>query len=461
MDFVNTASFRDPDGFIFHKNREIYRQINKQAADDFEFFISSHLYDELAEQEKIIKFSDADISYSIEPETVYKIIKPEKIPFISYPYEWSFSQLKDAALLTLDIQRKAVEKGMSLKDASAYNIQFLGCRPLHIDTLSFEKLQEGKPWVAYGQFCRHFLAPLALCAYKDIRLNLLLKNHLDGIPLDMASKLLPFSSYFNLSVLVHLHLHSKAETKYSALNIDLKDNKKKIDKLGLLGILDSLESAVSSLKMKNIDTEWSNYYEETNYTQESFNHKKIIVDELIKTAPKEKGIAIDFGANNGAFSRLLSKHGFYTIAMDMDLVTVEKNFHQCKKDNEKNILPLVMDLFNPSPSIGWMQQERKGLMERCNADLGLALALIHHLAISNNLPFYKIAEFFYENVKNLIIEFVPKHDSQVQKMLLNRGNTFENYTEEMFDKNFARYFNIKEKINIKHSLRKIYLMEKK
>lgn len=461
MDFVNTASFRDPDGFIFHKNGEIFRQINKQAAEDFEFFLSSNLYEELAKENKIIKFAITDISNSIEKENAYKIIKPEKISFISYPYEWSFSQLKDAALLTLDILKKAMEKGMSLKDASAYNIQFIGCNPIHIDTLSFEKLKEGKPWVAYGQFCRHFLAPLALCAYKDMRLNLLFKNHLDGVPLDMASRLLPLSSYFNLSIFIHIHLHSSAEKKYSNFNINLKENRRKIDKLGLLGILDSLESAISGLKMKNIDTEWSDYYEKINYTQEGFNHKKTIVDELIKQISKEKGIAIDFGANNGIFSRFPAKYGFYTISLDLDPIAVNNNYQQCKKENEKSILPLIIDLFNPSPSIGWMQQERKGFMERCNADLGLALALVHHLAISNNLPFYKIAEFFAKTVKNLIIEFIPKNDSQVKKMLLNRDNTFEKYTEETFEKDFERHFNIRQKISIKDSLRKIYLMERK
>jgi len=200
-----TSSFRDPSGFLFEKDGELYRQINVSYFKDYDMLMTSGLYKELIDKKLLIPHK----------EQGYEIIKPEKIPFISYPYEWTFSQLKDTALLTLKIMKISLEHGMILKDASAYNVQFIGCKPIFIDTLSFEKYKEGEAWVAYKQFCQHFLAPLALMAYMDVRLNSLFKSFIDGIPLDLANKLLPIKAKMKPSLFMHLSLNSKFQKKYS------------------------------------------------------------------------------------------------------------------------------------------------------------------------------------------------------------------------------------------------------
>ena len=188
-----SSSFRDPAGFIFFHNGEIFRQINQVCREDFDLLITSGLYERLTKKRKLVSHKEIETSLQNQ-QSGYKIIKPEKIKFISYPYEWSFSQLKDAALLTLNIEKEALNFGMSLKDASAYNIQFQDGHPILIDTLSFTKYISGEPWIAYKQFCQHFLAPLALISQNDVRLSELLKSYIDGIPLDLTSKLLPFST---------------------------------------------------------------------------------------------------------------------------------------------------------------------------------------------------------------------------------------------------------------------------
>lgn len=264
-----SSSFRDPNGFIFESNGEFYRQINHSYSENYDLLMSSGLYEKLVKENLLVPHTEDDKIQ--KPENAYKIIKPEKIPFISYPYEWSFSELKDAAKITLQIQKIALDFGMSLKDASTYNIQFLKDHFVFIDTLSFEKYVQDKPWVAYKQFCQHFLAPLALMSYKDIRLNQLLRIFIDGVPLDLASSLLPSSSLFKFSSLSHIHLHAKSQKHYSDKKVKTSESKLSLSRLKAL--VQSLEGAVNGLKWKPEGTEWSNYYEDTNYSDESFNQK--------------------------------------------------------------------------------------------------------------------------------------------------------------------------------------------
>ena len=419
--------------------------------------MSSGLYEKLLKENLIVSHEEADLQLALDNKA-YKIIKPSKLDFISYPYEWSFSQLKDAALATLKIQKIALKHGMILKDASAYNIQFSSGLPILIDTLSFKKYKENQPWSAYRQFCQHFLAPIALMSYKDIRLSQLLKIYIDGIPLDLASSLLPTKTKLSFSLLSHIHLHSKAQARYSKGKKDGKEVKVSLN--GLIGIVDNLNSSIKKMSWKPQGTEWSDYYEETNYTEDSFQEKIRIVDNYL-VGNKEIKTLWDLGANTGEFSRLASKKGINTIAFDIDPSAVEKNYLISKNDNDDNILPLICDLTNPSPDIGWNNTERKSLKNRGPVDCAMALALIHHLAISNNLPFSMIAGFFSEICNYLIIEFVPKDDSKVQFLLSSREDIFDNYDEASFEKEFSKFFGIKNKQKITGSQRTLYLMSKK
>jgi len=453
------SSFRDPSGFVFSREGTIFRQINEIYRDEYDFLNDSGLYSDLTESGLLIPHKEVQVQSNIN-DGGFKVIEPKPIPFISYPYEWSFNQMMDAALLTLEIQKRSLDHGMILKDASAYNIQFINSQPLFIDTLSFERLDEGKPWPAYRQFCQHFLAPLALMQIKDVRLNQLLKVHIDGIPLDLASKLLPFKTNFSIGLLFHIHLHSRAQKKYSGKPEEAsKKENKKISKRVHLGLVDNLKSSILKLGWEPSGTEWSDYYDETNYSNKAMNFKKEKVESyLIKVHPKT---VWDMGANTGEFSSLSAAMGIPTIAFDIDPACVDYNYRTCRNEKRECLLPLLLDLANPSPGIGWENRERSSLMERGPADLVMALALIHHLVISNNVPLSRLAEFFAKISQHLIIEFVPKTDSQVKRLLALRKDIFDDYQIEGFVSSFSVYFEIEDQIEIPESGRTLFLMRQR
>ena len=296
----------------------------------------------------------------------YKILEPDPIPFISYPFEWSFSQLKQAAIATLRIQRLAIGHGMTLKDASAYNIQFKGTSPILIDTLSFEEWQEGTPWVAYRQFCQHFLAPLALMSRTEVRLGQLSRLFIDGVPLDLASRLLPLRTRLRPSLLVHLHLHARAQSRHG-LNTS-KSRAAGFKRHAMMGLIDHLESAIDSLTDGGPGGPWADYYDRTNYSPDAMAEKQRVVGEFVERV--RPGTVWDLGANTGAFSRIASAQGAYTIAFDGDATAVERHFLDCRTRQDPHVLPLVMDLANPSGGMGWCHAERLSLIERGPADLG-------------------------------------------------------------------------------------------
>jgi hypothetical protein len=451
-----SASFRDPSGFLFSRAGVLYRQVNRKYEQEYVRLMESGLYEKLVKAGLLIPHVEAG-QEPAEPETCYKILQPERVAFISYPYEWSFGELKDAALATLSIQKRALKVGMSLKDASAYNIQFVRGKATLIDTLSFEAYKEGQPWVAYRQFCQHFLAPLALMALKDVRLNQLLRVYIDGIPLDLASELLPWNTRLNFGLLTHIHLHAGAQKKYAGEEVKSRGGSLRVSKQALTSLIESLESTVKKLEWKPGGTEWGNYYDITNYSDAAFEHKKKLVAEWTKRINPQQ--VWDLGANNGVFSRVSSEAAPFVIAFDIDPTAVEQNYRQVKAEKNEKVLPLLLDLTNPSPSLGWANRERDSFGSRGPVDLALALAVIHHLAISNNVPLPQLADFFAETTKWLVIEFVPKSDSQVKKLLASREDIFPTYTREGFEAAFQGRFKIREAVNVNESERVLYLME--
>lgn len=454
-----TASFRDPSGFMFKMDGIYYRQINLAYQKDYDLLMSSGLYDQLARSKTLLSHEEMPLSLAPKPDLAYKVIKPLQLGFISYPYEWCFNQYKDAAILTLSIARRALEFGMSLKDASAYNIQFLDGRPVFIDTLSFEEYQEGTPWVAYRQFCQHFLAPLALMVKKDIRLVGMMRHYIDGVPLDLASKLMPTSTRFNFGLATHIHLHAKTQQKYADRKVSQSEVEGKISKESQMTLLDSLLSTVRALNVKTIATEWADYYQDNNYTESSFEAKRALVRDFIQQV-KPKSVW-DLGANTGEFSRCASDLNIPTVAFDIDPVAVQQNYAIVKERKEKFMLPLVMDLTNPSPAIGWHNQERDSMRQRGPADLVMALALIHHMAIANNVPLREVARSFADFGEHLIIEFVPKQDSQVERLLCSRLDIFPDYNPEGFRQAFAEYYAILNEKPVEGSARTLFLLKRR
>jgi len=444
------SSFRDPSGFVFERDGVLYRHVAEIYSEDLKLLWSSGLYDSLVEAGQLVACARADVSLSPVPDAA-AVLCPERIPLISYPYEWSFSQLKDAALLTLEIARKALEHGMVLKDASAYNVQFTKGKPVFIDTLSFETYQEGEPWIAYRQFCSHFLAPLALMALVDVRLASLLRTNIDGIPLDLASDLLPGMTKLKPGLAMHLHLHGKA-SKMSATE-DVK--KASISKTGLLASLDSLKGTVEGLRWEVKGTQWADYYADTNYSDAAMTEKRRLVGAFLQAT--EARTCWDLGANTGEFSRIAAELGMETVAWDVDPGAVERAYVA----KIPGVLPLLQDLTNPSPNLGWAGGERDSIEARGPADVLLALALVHHLAIGNNVPLADVAAYFARLGKNAIVEFVPKEDSQVRRLLASRRDVFPAYHIEGFREAFAPYFEVQTEAPIAGTSRTLFRLSRR
>ncbi len=450
------SSFRDPGGFLFRRHGRLFRQINHVGRGDFDRFVDSGLYRELADAGLLVSHEDVDEPPE-DPAIASKVIAPALVPFVSYPYEWCFGQLKAAALPDAGHPAAGAARGMSLKDASGFNVQFVGPQPIFIDTLSFETYAEGRPWAAYRQFCRHFLAPLALMARVDPRLNGLLREHLDGLPLDLAARLLPARSRLKLGLLLHVHLHARSQR---ALDGRAEAPKPRpFPRSALLGLVDSLESTVRGLRWEPTGTEWADYYSDTNYSAPALDEKSRLVAEFLgRIDPRT---VWDLGANTGRFSRIASARGATTVAFDADPGAVERGFREATRLGERNLLPLVLDLTNPSPALGWNSRERLSLAERGPADAVLALALIHHLAIGNNVPLPKVAEFLAAVGRHLIVEFVPKSDSQVGRLLVVREDIFPGYTREGFEAAFDREFESISVAPIAGTERTLYLMRRR
>ncbi len=452
------GSFRDPSGFLFRRQDGVlYRQVNRIYEPAYRQAVDSGLYRELSDAGLLVTHETAPLDLRCSDEAC-AVLRPCVVPFVSYPYEWSFTQLKDAALLTLDIQKRVLERGMSLKDASAYNVQFDGVAPIFVDTLSFEPYQEGLPWIAYGQFCRHFLAPLALMAMRDGALGTMLQVHLDGIPLETASRLLPASSWLRGGLLTHVHLHARAVRRHLGEGRQAgKPSVKRMSRTAMRALIDHLESTVRGLEIAANETPWLDYEDTHTYSADAVERKqRIVADYLARIKPRS---VWDLGANTGRYSRIAAEHAELVVAMDGDWACVEAHVRACKRENVARVLPLRVDLANPSPGLGWAHTERSSLLDRGPADAALALALIHHLAIGNNVPLDRVASFLRQVATSLVVEFVPKDDPQTQRLLAARADIFPDYTQEGFEAAFAESFAIVDAQPLPGSGRRLYLMK--
>ena len=447
------GSFRDPSGFVFERAGVLYRQVNRSYRADYDRLVASGLDRSLIDDGLMIGHVEVDDVPS-DSRSAYKVIRPDRVPFISYPYEWCFGELKAAALLTLEIQRRALARSLSLKDASAFNVQFVDGRAVFIDTLSFEAHREGSPWVAYRQFCRHFVAPLALMSKGDIRLNQIFRTNLEGAPLDLTSRVLPWRTRLDPRLLIHIHLHAGAERAYSGDKPP--SSPRPFSKAALMGLIDSLDSTVRSLRWDPKGTEWADYYAETNYSDGATTRKLELVGQFLDGVRPRT--AWDLGANTGRYSRLAADRGASTVAFDVDPACVELHHREILARGYKGILPLWLDLTNPSPALGWAHEERSSMIGRGPVDVVLALALIHHLAISANVPLGRIASFLRGISPNLIVEFVPKGDSQVRRLLASREDVFADYTPEGFEAAFTEHYSIERAEPIVESERMLYLL---
>ena len=389
------------------------------------------------------------------------VIRPERIGFISYPYEWCFSQLKEAALLTLELQSRALDAGMRLKDASAYNVQFSGGRPILIDTLSFERAPDTEAWPAYRQFCEHFLAPLALMAHRDVRCGLMLREFIDGIPLDLAVSLLPGRTRLNFGLLSHLRMHAGAQRR-AARSVPGKGEStpsaRTVSSTGQRALLDSLRRTVSGLRWEP-SGHWAEYATTTSYSDAATVSKGEIVREMLSLAGGTS--AWDVGANTGVYSAMAVEAGYDVVAWDQDAGSVEAHWRRVRGGAQPRVLPLVLDLANPSPSLGWGLAERRSFLDRGEPDVAMGLALVHHLAIGNNVPLPGVARLFARMAPHAIVEFVPKEDPMVRHLLSSRRDIFDSYTIDGFRAAFSSEFETVRETPVADSPRTLFLLRRR
>jgi hypothetical protein len=455
---ISGASFRDPAGYVFNDGGTIKRVVTSHGAADYRLLMSSGLYDTLTQNSLLVPHEELPTA----PESdAVAVLVPEKIRWISYPYEWSFGQLRDAAVLTLQVQSLALSHGMSLKDASAFNVQFRGSQPVFIDTLSFEP-NNGGPWVAYNQFCRHFVAPLLLMSHVAPGFNQFWKASLDGFPLDLASSLLPKKTYLSFGALLHIHLHARTQKKYEAADTAPPKTLSQPagpDRKAVLA--DSLRDFIRGLKPGSIQTEWLHYYDQkaAHYSSAAEQSKKKSVRQALDYVNPE--FVYDLGGNIGEYSRLAARHGAYTVCFDIDPLCVHQNYERAKSEKDERMLPLMLDLTNPSPGIGFALQERDSIVERGRADLVMALALIHHLRITGNAPLQRIAQFLAQMGRYLLLEYVPKSDVMAQALLRSRRDTFLDYSESGFHQAFGALFDVVQTFPVAETDRTLFLFKRR
>ncbi len=445
------SSYRDNNGFVFEMDGQVYRQIHPQYQVHYKQLMQSGLYDELVKKNWLIPHTE------IENKELNvsggSVIHPVQIPFISYPYEWSFDMWKDAALLTLNIAMAALQKGMMMKDATPFNIQFYNGRPVFIDTLSFEIYDEGKPWIAYHQFTECFLAPLLLMHYCHPDTNKFFAVYPNGIPLDVLIGLLPNRSRWNVNTFLHIHL----QAKFSGKQNQNSGKQSFFSKQKLQILLKGLHAFVNKLSIKKIKTTWDDYYTDTILGDAYLKAKTSLVQSFINQTDFKT--VIDLGANEGHFS-LLFNNDKKVIATDFDPTCINELYLNIKKNGRENILPLVNNLTTPSPAIGWANTERDSFTTRLKADLVMALALVHHLAIANNVPLNLIAGWLKPMGEMLIIEFVPRSDEKVKLLLQNREDIFENYSLKNFKSIFTENYTILKEEQIAGTERVLFLMKR-
>lgn len=451
----NTSSFRDPSGYVFIEDDSVKRVVNPIYFEQYNQLTSSGFYQLLFDKKYLVSHQEVSRTDS------EIIIEASKIPFINYPYEWSFLQYKHAALLTLKIQKLCLENNFTLKDASAFNITFHEGKPIFIDTLSFDFYQENNPWLAYKQFVMHFLGPLVLTKYFGQDHLKTLALHLEGISLQKLSNLLPLKSYLSPILLTNIHLLAKYDKKYES---DKKKVNNNLSKASQIKLLDGLYDYILNLSV-NEKTEWDHYYNQINYNEVAYQVKKEFVKDWFSSI-KGKSL-IDIGGNDGTFSRELKELADFMIVADVDANAVEQNYKQILKNKEKSILPIVVDVLNPVANYGFNNQERFSFIDRveeANLDAGLALAVIHHITLSGNIPFSLSAQFFSKMAPNLLIEFPTRADSWVQFLLDSKRefkSHFDFYNEENFENEYAVYFEIVHKVKIDSSERILYSLKRR
>jgi hypothetical protein len=446
----DSASFRDPDGFIFFHGDAVFRALTSAAQQR----LARHerFYAAACDAGLMLGFR-RDGARDLPPAAgIEHAIAPEPLALVTYPHEWAFDQLKDAALNTLDINLLALAHGLTLKDASAFNNQRHQGRMVFIDHLSLEETDGALPWRPYSQFCRHFLNPLVIGAYRDLHASELFRSHIDGIPQQLANDLLPARAKLRPSVWLHLILHNRYIRRSAAF--EQRPHPAAAPRGCQAALLRHLRAFVAGLQPHAAGSAWHDYYAKTNYDDAAFQQKLAIVEGLFARTPG--GVVWDLGSNDGTFSRQIARHCDQVLTLDLDHNAINAGYNVNRRTGQAAIHALVHDLANPPPDFGFAGKERRALGKRSRPDAIMALAIIHHLSIGHNIPFELSAAYFREHGCPLVIEFVGRADSQVQRLLASRNVDYGWYDEAPFLAAYGRHFRVEQALPIAGAQRTIY-----
>ena len=456
---TDPGSFRDRHSRVFYLDGRILRGLSATALEDWNKLSSTRFFSSFSEDGFIVGTRrcnvTADTLESMSSNFV-AALEHERIPFVSYPYEWSLSMLRDAALLTLRLLEAALSEGMNLKDASSFNVQFQGTLPVFIDLGSFETRRQGEPWIGYQQFCRLFLYPLMIRAYKDIAFQPLLRASVDGITPETMARLISPRDLLRRGVLTHVILQSRFIRQQADAKRGLR---RELSSLGfkkemILHNVHSLKSLIRGLRYKSSSSQWSDYTEMHSYNDEDFRAKKDFVKRAIDSAKPE--LVWDLGCNTGDFSKIAARSANYVVAMDADELAIDLLYRALARDGPSNILPIVINLVDPSPGLGWRNQERSPILSRGTPDLILSLALVHHLVIGANIPMTDLLHWYSQTCDRLVIEFIIKDDPMVQQLLMNKIDNYEDYEIDFFERTLDRFFDVRERLPLSSGLRFLF-----
>ncbi len=448
-------SYRDPSGFVIIEDQVVKRFVSHSYANEYDLLMRSGLYRKLVGEKLLIPHTEAELSLA-EQHRYHRVLLPELVPFISLPYEWSYHQWKEAVITLLRINTIAIGYGMILKDATPFNFSFHNGHCVLIDTLSFEQYHERQPWIAYRQFCETMLGPLALMKYNDADWGKIQRVSISGWNLPFISRHLPWRSYFKLAILVHIHWHGT----YNKMQHNKAAGKTTFNREKLLMLWQMMERSVSKWQLPSRSGVWAGYYEHGIETEAYLHDKVQVITSWLQNS--HPGRVIDLGTNNGKFSLIASLYAKEVIAVDADHACIDALQQVIRQKNITNTSTAIADLTQPTPGLGWNNKERASLLSRLQGDMLLALALVHHLCITGQVPLSFIAQLFAGiTSRYAIVEFVPPSDPKVITMLRNRNNPFDDYTETNFVYCFSEHFMLVAEHNCEASARKLFLWEKK